>query len=340
MKKNITLSVLDYGTIDKEQTPREALKASLYLAQEAEKLGFSRFLVAEHHDIAAFSTTSPELLMMHFADHTEKIKIGSGGIMPLHYSPYKVAELVRNLETIHPGRIDLGVGSTLGKPSLLKAMNSQHEREEYEAVLKELHAYLSPTHQKHYKTEELDSISVRPFIESTPGFFMLSSSAESAKIAGELGIGYCFGVFPFMPNNMYEDAKTSTETYRKHFKPSVFQKESHTTFACFITMAETDEEAELFARCLDVWMLGKLHFNEFKSYPTVEEALSYELNDEERARIASNRSRMVIGGPTRVKEQLDELLSLSDADELLAIPLVPGIENRKKTLELLAKLYL
>lgn len=96
------------------KTPQEALLETRCLAQVADKLGFHRFWVAEHHNIYAFAISSPELLMMHLADHTKQIRIGSGGIMPLHYSSFKIAEWIMTLEALHPNRIDLGIGNSLG----------------------------------------------------------------------------------------------------------------------------------------------------------------------------------------------------------------------------------
>lgn len=140
------VSILDYGVIDKEKTPQEALLETRCLAQVADKLGFHRFWVAEHHNIYAFAISSPELLMMHLADHTKQIRIGSGGIMPLHYSSFKIAEWIMTLEALHPNRIDLGIGNSLGTTLVQRALSSIHCKDSYSQVVTELYQYLNPDH--------------------------------------------------------------------------------------------------------------------------------------------------------------------------------------------------
>ena len=137
------LSVLDYGVIDQGKDATIALQETLCLAQIAEKYGYSRFLVAEHHNIAAFSTSSPEIVMSYLASKTENIHIGSGGIMLLHYSPYKVAEQIKTLEALYPGRIDLGIGNALGTLLVQRALETTHKTEEYPKRLAQLANHLT-----------------------------------------------------------------------------------------------------------------------------------------------------------------------------------------------------
>lgn len=126
----IKFSVLDYAVIDEGQMPETALKETVKLAQAAERLGFQRFWMAEHHDVNAFASSSPELLMMHILGQTSSIRLGSGGVMIPHYSPLKVAENFRVMESLYPGRVDLGVGNTLGTPAVNKSMNEMRPRKQ------------------------------------------------------------------------------------------------------------------------------------------------------------------------------------------------------------------
>ncbi len=328
------LSVLDYGVIDQQKTAREALKETVSLAQQAEVLGFSRFWVAEHHNISAFSTSSPEMLMMHLADQTKAIRIGSGGIMALHYSAYKIAELMKTLEALHPSRIDLGLGNTQGTTLVHRAMKSPHQKSDYADVLKQLKNHL---YQDGFATT---GISANPKVDTAPAMFVLGSSENTAKQVGALGLGYTFGIFPFMPKDLFAAVKAVPEVYRKHFNPCANLDKPYLIFACFIVIADTAEAAEDFAQCLDIWMLGKNDFNEFETYPSVEEAKNYILTEQEKEIIAANRSRVIVGTPDKVKQALNHFITLSGADEVLAIPLVPDIQNRRRTLQLLADLYL
>ncbi|WP_067142463.1 MsnO8 family LLM class oxidoreductase [Oceanivirga salmonicida] len=324
------LGVLDYGLVDYKKNSQIALKETVLLAKEAEKLGYSSFWVAEHHNISAFSTTAPEIIIIHLLNQTKNIKICSGGIMPLHYSEYKISEIMNTIEAIYPNRVNFGLGSTLGTTVLNRAMRSIHQKLDYEKVLKKIISY----------SKQNENIKVYPKIESNLGIFLLSNSINTAKIAGELGLGYIFGVFPYMEKDMYKESKIVHETYIKNFKKSDSLLKPHFIIACFVVIAETEKIAEDFAKCLDIWMLGKDNFNEFKTYPTVKEAKKYVLTDKEKEIIISNRQRVIIGDKKQVKEKLDEFINISNADEVLVIPLIPGIENRCKALKLLAEIYI
>ncbi|KPJ23195.1 LLM class flavin-dependent oxidoreductase [Streptococcus phocae] len=328
------LSVLDYGLIDKGKTASQALKESCQLAKRAEDLGFNRFWVAEHHNIKALATSSPEVFMMHLADRTNRIRIGSGGVMALHYSTFKIAENFRMLETLHPNRIDLGIGNSLGTRLVQSALSSIHEKDDYGQVLAQLQGYLSPDKQAPLPLD------VNPKSASYPQLWPLSNSEETARTAGQLGLGYTFGIFPYMPKDPIASAKQSTQAYRDAFSPSAQQQEPQVMLAAFIIIAETDDKAQELAKSLDIWMLGNQDFNEFDTYPTYSEASTYPLTEKQKLTIAANRNRMIVGSPQLVKQQLEPLLAASQATELLAIPLVPDIANRITSLELLADLYL
>ena len=238
------LSVLDYGLIDYGKTASDAIQETILLSQEAERLGYHQFWVAEHHGVRAFSISNPELMIMHLANQTKSIKIGSGGIMPLHYSSFKLAETLKTLETCHPNRVSIGLGNSLGTVKVSNALRSLH------------------------------------------------------------------------PN-----------------------KSPNLMVAAFVVIADTSEEAENIAKTLDIWMLGNKDFNEFATFPTIEEANHYQLTPEQKAKIKSNRHRMIVGDPKQVKESLDALVNASQAEELLLIPLVPGLDQRIKSLKLLSQLY-
>lgn len=121
----VKLGILDYAQIDEGSNAQAALQSTVILAQLAESLGYERFWVAEHHNVPAFASTSPELIIMRLADATKRIRIGSGGVMLPHYSPYKVAENFRILEAFHPNRIDLGMGNTIGTALVNRTLNEK-----------------------------------------------------------------------------------------------------------------------------------------------------------------------------------------------------------------------
>lgn len=333
----VKVGILDYAQMDEGDTVREALEHSVELVKHAEKLGFHRFWVAEHHDVPALTNSSPEMLMMKLADETENIRIGSGGVMIPHYSPLKVAENFRTLEGFHEGRIDLGIGNNSGTPVVKAAMN---ERKEgflpYEEAIEDTMLYLT---EKLDKAHRFYPVTANPKINSTPDMYLLSSGESSAQLAARLGIGYTFGLFPFFGSEKMIAGPAAAKLYRKQFKPSQLLDKPNVIIAPFVAIADTKEEAELLGKVLDVWLLGKESFASFKQFPSIETATQYALTEEDRGRINEQRKHFIVGDKMMVKEQTDQLITAYDADEVLFIPLLPGVDRRKRAYELLADLY-
>lgn len=333
----VKIGILDYAQIDEGSNGKMALQNTVTLAKLAESLGYERFWMAEHHDVPAFASSSPELIMMRIADATTRIRIGSGGVMIPHYSPYKVAENFRILEAFHPNRIDLGLGNTVGTPFVNRALNEKKQGKlNYEQSIVDLTDYLS---DEANENQRFPDITANPVIPTVPQMWVLSSSMKNAKMAAKLGIGYTFGIFPFAGIDKFSTGIQATQIYRDEFKPSPFMTEPNVSIAIFIAVAETDEQAEAYAASLDLWLLGTENFGRFTEFPSVETAKNYIYSDEEKARIQANRTRMVIGDLESVTVQLNELVIQFNADELMLIPLIPGLEARKKAIELLAKAF-
>ncbi len=333
----VRLGILDYAQIDEGSDAKQALENSVELAQLAESLGFQRFWMAEHHNVPAFACSSPELMMMRIANATKRIRVGSGGVMLPHYSPYKVAENFRMLEATHPGRIDLGIGNTIGTKIVNQALNEKKQGKlNYEQSITDLKVYLNDDAVDDHR---FSGISANPVIPTVPQMWVLSTSIKSAKMAAKLGIGYTFGLFPAPGTDKFAVGVKASETYRDEFQPSPFMQKPSVSIAPFVVIAETNQEAEEYAEALDFWLLGKDNFSYVKQYPSVETARAYNYSDEEMTTIEDNRTRMIVGDPARVKEQLDELIRDFKADEVLLIPLMPGIEVRRQAIKLLAELF-
>ncbi|MGT2716053.1 MsnO8 family LLM class oxidoreductase [Streptococcus respiraculi] len=320
--------ILDYGVIDEGQTAVDALETTLALAKRADSLGFHRFWVAEHHNLSAFAISAPEIVMAHLASQTQRIRIGSGGIMGLHYSPYKVAEIARTLATLYPNRIDIGLGNSLGTTLVHQHLQSHYRSQEYGAWLEDLCAYLA---------DDKASIRATPTPPLVPDIFVLGTGGRSVHEAARLELGFAYGSFPFIQQNPLETAALLGKTYREQFPVSAQAKE-RLILALFVVIAETMELAEELARPLDIWMLGKDDFNEFSRYPSIQTAQAYTLTEAEQAQIAANRTRMLVGDLARVERSVNELVRVSGADEVLFIPLLPTAEHRMKALELLARI--
>lgn len=330
----VKLGILDYAQIDEGSSAQKALQDTIKLAQFAEVLGYERFWMAEHHNVPAFASSSPELIMMRLADATERIRIGSGGVMIPHYSPYKVAENFRILEAFHPNRIDLGMGNTVGTTIVNRTLNENKQVSSgYEQSIVDLTKYLSDQVDENHR---FAGITANPVISTVPQMWVLSTSIRSAKMAAKLGMGYTFGLFPLAGIDKLNMGIQAVEVYRKEFNPSSFMPEPKVSIAPFVVVAETNEQAKRYAEALDLWLLGKDNFGHLTEFPSVETARNYPYTEEENAIIQANRIRMVVGDIENATEQLKALITQFKADEVLFIPLMPGLEARKKAIELLA----
>ena len=319
------ISVLDYGVVDFGKTNEEAIQETIQLAKIAEELGYERFWVAEHHEVNALSISVPEVVIPAIASQTMSIHVGSGGIMGLHYAPYKVAEVMRSLAVLFPGRIDIGLGNSIGTKSVSTALKSHYTKPQFGEWIADLQ-------------EIIQSNEAVPYTMKVPEQFLLGMGGESVHISAKNGLGFVYGIFPYIPQEPLVLAKELSTDYRKEFQ-SVNGTESRFILAVFVVIADTEEKAEEMAKALDLWMLGKQDFSEFETFPTKKDVETREVTPAERKTIEDNRQRLIVGDSRAVKEQLDELCQVCNPDELLMIPLVGGFENRKRALELLAQLY-
>ena len=319
------ISVLDYGVVDFGKTNEEAIQETIQLAKLAEELGYERFWVAEHHEVNALSISAPEVVIPAIASQTKSIHVGSGGIMGLHYAPYKVAEVMRSLAVLFPGRIDIGLGNSIGTKSVSTALKSHYTKSQFGEWIADLQ-------------EMIQSNEAVPYTKRVPEQFLLGMGGESVHIAAKNGLGFVYGVFPYIPQEPLVLAKELSTAYRKEFQ-SDNGTESRFILAVFVVIADTGEKAEEMAQALDLWMLGKQDFSEFETFPTKKDVETREVTPAERKTIEDNRQRLIVGDLRAVKAQLDVLCQVCNPDELLMIPLVGGFENRKRALELLAQLY-
>lgn len=329
----VKLGVLDYAHIDEGKTPQQGLEQTLQLAQHADQLGYHRFWVAEHHNLPAFSSSSPELLMMRLADATHQIRLGSGGVMLPHYSPFKVAENFRVLEGFHPGRIDLGIGNTTGTEIVNQALNeTKKSKLSYERSIKDVYHYLTNNSDPNHRFQDLWA---NPVLDTLPELWLLSSSVRSAKMAARLGLAYTFGLFPYASEGKLEVAQEATETYRQNFQPSQSIKKPKTMIAMFIAVSDDALQAEAKAKALDLWLLGKGNFGKLTRFPSQKTVQNYQYTDEDLKHIEQNRSRLISGHIDEVEKELQGYIDVTKADEVLIIPLMEGIDNRKKALDLI-----
>lgn len=323
-------SILDQSPVSEGSTPGEALQQTATLAQSAEKWGYTRFWVSEHHDAPILAGSSPEILIAHLGAVTEKIRLGSGGVMLPHYSSFKIAENFKLLEALYPGRIDAGVGRAPGgMPRASLALNEGRSRnvDRFPDQIDELSMYLNdaiPEDHMYY------GMKATPLTLSAPPLWILGSSMSSALLAAEKGLPYMFAHFI---NG--EGGQDFTRTYRERFE-RLEGKQPYVGFAIFVVCQDTEQEAERVAASLDLALSMGAQGMPSEGTPSPEKAQAYEYSKFENLLVEENRRRMVVGNPEQVADQLEALAEEYGADEVMLVSIAYDFKDKLKTFELVA----
>lgn len=326
----LSLSVLDLVPIGAGYTSTQALQNMVDLAQMADRLGYTRYWLAEHHGMPNIASSSPEILIGHVAGATKRIRVGAGGIMLPNHAPLRVAEAFHTLEALYPGRIDLGIGRAPGtNPATSRALRP-FDADQFPAQLEELFALSRQTFpEKH----PFHSVKVVPTDVELPPVWLLGSSGASARLAGALGVGYGFASH-FSPT----PAGPAIRAYRDAFEPSPQFKEPHVILGVAVVCAETDEEADYLAKPMDLaWV--RLQRGELKPIATPEEAAAYPYTPEELAVVRAYRALTIIGEPQKVREQIEAKVKEAGADEVIVSSMIYGHAERLRSYELLAEVF-
>ncbi|ALC82807.1 MULTISPECIES: LLM class flavin-dependent oxidoreductase [Bacillus] len=329
------LSILDQSPISEGSSAEAALKQTIELAKYAEALGYERFWVSEHHFSKSLAGSSPEVLVGAIAAQTKTIRVGSGGVMLQHYSPYKVAENFRVLEGLFPGRIDLGIGRAPGGMpiSSMALQESKRRRVDIDPEqLDDLVAYLYDLADENHRYPNLTAA---PHIQSAPELWMLGSSGKSAQTAARLGASYTFALFI---NG--EGGEEAVRSYKKKFTSTVAGQKAKAAVAVFVLCAETEKEAENLAVCLDFALLANEQGMLRNGFPSLKTAISYSYSQFEKARVEENRKRMVVGDPQSVKKQLHAIANAYETDELMIVTITHNFQDKLNSYRLLADVIL
>jgi luciferase family oxidoreductase group 1 len=324
------LSVLDLSPIAAGSKDSEALTNTLDLARTVDRLGYSRYWLAEHHSIPSVASTAPEIMIGHVASVTERIRVGSGGIMLPNHPPLRVAEEFRVLEALHPGRIDLGIGRAPGSSQAtalaLRRSKDRVMSDEFPELIGELLHYFRPP-----DTDE--SIQAIPRDVSTPPIWMLGSTEDGAQIAAALGVGFAFAhhINP-------DSAEYATQIYRSMFKSSTRLDRPRVILALSAICAESSAAAEELASSLELaWV--RLRSGKPSAFPSPKEAQNYHYNDWERSLARAARAHFTAGTPDEVKARLLALADQCQADELMVMTMAHSHAARVRSYELLAESF-
>ena len=328
------LGVLDQIPIRSGGTAGQAIAETFQLAEACDHLGYSRYWLAEHHNAGSLACSSPEILIPQVAARTERIRVGSGGIMLPHYSSLKVAENFRTITTQFPDRIDLGVGRAPGSDGRTAralvhgpgALGIDHFPEQLLDLYGWLADDLPPDH-------EYRGVHAAPPNAPMPQLWMLGSSHYGGHVAAELGWSFCFAHF-ISP----EGGEQVVRKYRDRFQASPVSGEAQASLGVSVTVAETDEEAERL--CWSRWC-WRIQGNRGVrgGIPSVEEALSFPYTQPELDYLAYMQGRSIHGSPTRVRERLEELAHLYDVDEFIVLTITHNFAARIHSYELLSQAF-
>jgi luciferase family oxidoreductase group 1 len=329
---DLPLSVLDLSPVSGEGTQAQAVRDTLEVAVAAERLGYRRFWMAEHHSMASISSASPEVLIAALTQRTTTIRLGSGGVMLPNYSPLKVAETFMELEALAPGRIDLGLGRALGADARTGAALRSSSSEVFPHWFALLNAWLLDAAGKEAFPSGHPASGVRasPSGPSHPDLFMLSSSVESAIFAGRAGVGMVFAEFIARA-----DGGPAVAAYRQAFAPSAFRAEPFAAVALIAFAAETNDEAQVLDAPRRASSLAYLS-GARERFASIAAAQAYLADHADDPRLAGVIERAFTGNAASVRARLAAKLADTGADEVFVMSAGPTLETRIRSLELIA----
>ena len=329
------LSVLDLSPVSAGSTGAQALRNSLDLARLADRLGFTRYWVAEHHNLPAIASSAPDIMIGQIAAITSNMRIGSGGVMLPNHAPLMVAERFKVLEALFPGRIDLGLGRAPGTdPATSYALRRRQGISEEDDFLERFNELMLLETRGFPAGHPFHNVRAMPSDVALPPIYLLGSSDYSAQLAGQIG-----AAFAFAHHFATFDAAEAMRLYRDNFRPSASHAKPYAILGTHVVCADTDQEAERLTATVDLNIVRRAK-GDYLPLASPEDAAAYDYTPADRARIAQNRARMSVGSPATIKAKLAPLLAATQANELMLTTMIFSHEARKRSYELLAQAFL
>jgi luciferase family oxidoreductase group 1 len=313
----------------------EAVEATLDLAESADRWGYTRYWLAEHHSSGTLADASPEILLAAMSSRTKNIRIGSGGVMLSHYSPFKVAEVFRMLEALAPGRVDMGLGRAPGSDQMasyaLQAGPNSFPIEKYPQQVFDVMRYLSESFPDDHPFSKLRAMPAAP---NWAFPWLLSSSMGSASIAAKLGLPLSFAHFIAQ-----EGGPECVRWYRDNFESSEWFDKPRVNIGISAMTADTAERAHDLATCRHVMRLMRNKGQEMKGVPSVDDIKAMDFNEDDQKFIDQQRAKSIEGDPETVKAKIKGLAEQYETDEVIVLTITHDYAERQRSYELLAEAF-
>jgi len=332
----LSLSVLDLSPVTTAISGAQALHNSLDLARLADRLGYRRYWVAEHHNLPAIASSAPEIMIGQIAAVTGRIRVGAGGVMLPNHAPLMVAERFKVLEALFPGRIDLGLGRAPGTDPVtsyaLRHRQGLNENED-DDFLQRFQELLLFEQKGFPEGHPFRNIRAMPADVALPPIFLLGSSGYSAQLAAMVGMG-----FSFAHHFSDHDPVAVMRSYRDQFRPSAAHATPYGILALAAVCADTDADADRLAATIDLNIVRRAK-GEYLPLASPDEALAYPYSPVDRERIRVNRRRVIVGSAATVKDRIAALVEATAANEVMITTMIHDHAARRHSYELLAQAF-
>lgn len=330
----VPLSILDLSPVAAGSSGAVSLRNSLDLARLADHLGFTRYWVAEHHNLPSIASSAPDIMIGQIAAATERVRVGSGGVMLPNHAPLMVAERFKVLEALFPGRIDLGLGRAPGTdPVTSYALRRRQDAGGDDDFLQRFQELILFENNAFPEGHPFRSVRAMPEDVALPPIWLLGSSGYSAQLAAMVGAG-----FSFAHHFSDYDAAAAMLSYRDQFKPSPARTAPYAILACAAVCADSDAEADRLASTIDLNFVRRSR-GEYLPLASPEEAAAYPYSPAERGLIARNRARLFVGAKGTLLERLAPMIAATKADEVMVTTMIYDHAARRRSYELLAEAF-